>query len=313
MPRKKPGGLPDRFEPMLAESAAEPFDSAEHLFEIKWDGTRCCVFRDAAGLALRNRRNVELGHRYPELQCLQDLPDGTLVDGEIVVLADGKPSFPKLMQREHLVDPEKIRLTSERLPATLMLFDLMYDGGKDLHRTPLIERRTLLEQRIADLDSPHVIVPSYVIERGRDYFAGVEQLGLEGIMAKRLQSPYRKGRRSEDWLKIKVSHLGTFAIIGFTRREGEDTISALVLGLPDRKGWIYKGKVGTGFTEHQRAEFFAALHALPALAAPPADGPKEAHWHNTGLVARIRYFEETGTGMLRGPVFAGLTDEDPTG
>ncbi len=305
--------LPDRFEPMLAEARAEPFDSPDYLFEIKWDGTRCCVFRDAAGLALRNRRHVELGQRYPELHCLRDLPDGTLVDGEIVVLDDGKPSFPKLMQREHLVDPEKIRLASERLPATLMLFDLMYDRGKDLQRRPLIERRNLLEERIADFDSPHVIVPSYVVQRGCDYFAGVERLGLEGIMAKRLQSPYRRGRRSEDWLKIKVSHLGTFAIIGFTQREGEETVSALVLGLPRKSGWIYKGKVGTGFTEHQRAEFFAALRTLPPLSGPPADGPPDAHWHNTGLVARIRYFEETETGMLRGPVFDGLTDEDPTG
>ena len=298
---------------MLAEACFDPFDSPDYLFEIKWDGTRCCAFRDQGGLALRNRRHVELGHRYPELHCLEALPNGTLVDGEIVVLADGKPSFPKLMQREHLIDPEKIQRMSERLPATLMLFDLIYQDGEDLHRRPLAERRERLEALIEPLDSPHVLVPSYVLERGCDYFAGVRDLGLEGIMAKKLSSPYRKGRRSEDWLKIKVSQIGNFALIGYTQRDGEDTISALVLGLPGPKGWIYKGKVGTGFTEHQRAEFFAALRQLPPLKQIPPDGPKEAHWHDTGLVAKIRYFEVMESGALRGPVFEGLTDEDPTG
>lgn len=305
---KSSSTLPDAIAPMLARAATEPFDSNDHLFEIKWDGTRCIAFVEQDKLRLQNRRNIEMRARYPELECLQQLPAGTALDGEIIVLDNGKPSFSRLQQREHLLDPTRIEIACQRLPATYMVFDLLYQEGQDLKAAPLSERRERLRDVVTKLAEPFVLVPDHIVGAGKQYFAAAEAHALEGIMAKRLDSPYITGSRSPHWLKIKVARTGTFAIIGFVQRENASVVSALAIGEKHGKRWTYKGKVGSGFTEETRAAFFAQLDGAPALANPPANGPKEAQWRNSGLHCTVRYFEKTVTGMLRAPVFKGLVE-----
>src|SRR5690349_1216266 len=119
-PLPAPAPLPERLSPMLAQGS-EPFDSPDHLFEVKWDGTRCLAFIEPGRLRLQNRRFIEMRDRYPELDCLRDLtgvPGGTLLDGEIVVLEGGKPSFPKLLRRELQTDPKRVVMLARSLPAT---------------------------------------------------------------------------------------------------------------------------------------------------------------------------------------------------
>lgn len=288
---------------MLAELETEPFDSPDHLFEIKWDGTRCIAYVETKGLQLRNRNHFELRDQFPELEELRSLPDATVVDSEIIVLDDGKPSLSKAMQRNHATDPKRIEILSQRLPATMMAFDLLYLRGKSMMEKPLTERRKMLEELIGGLGNPHVLVPDFVVERGRQYFESAVEFGLEGIMAKRLDSSYLSGKRTKDWLKIKVAQTGTFDILGYVQREGEPVISALLLAMWYRNRWLYKGKVGSGFTEEQRAELFLCLSKAPPLDDPPKDGPSGASWRDTGLRCTVRFFEKSVHGKLRAPIF----------
>ena len=293
---------------MLAELETEPFDSPDHLFEIKWDGTRCIAYVEGKSLQLRNRNHFELREQFPELECLRSLPNATVLDGEIIVLDEGKPSLSKAMQRNHATDPKRIDILSQRLPATLMVFDLIFVRGKSVAEKPLTDRRKALEELIGDLGSPHVLVPDFVIEQGRAYFESAVEFGLEGIMAKRLDSSYLIGKRTRDWLKIKAAQIGTFDILGYVQRENEPVVSALLLAMWYRNRWLYKGKVGSGFTEAQRAEFFERLSKAPPLDDPPKDGPTGAVWRATGLRCTVRFFEKSVHGKLRSPIFESVQE-----
>jgi len=291
---------------MLAQSAA-PFDSDAHLFEIKWDGTRCIVFVGPDGVRLQNRRFFEMQSRYPEFACLQSLPPGVVLDAEIIVLDQGKPSFNKLAQREHNTSPTKIEILARQLPATMMVFDLLYLNFQSLLDRPLLQRRGMAEEVVAHLSNPHVVVPSYILQHGQHYFEQLEQLGLEGMMAKRLQSPYQPGKRTPDWLKVKAATTAEFDIIGYEQRQDQPFVSALVIGMIDDRGrLLYKGKVGSGFNEEQRQDWFRRLSTAPPLEKPPADAPRGLVWRRTALRCRVRYFEKTESGKLRAPVFMGL-------
>lgn len=300
-----PAALPERIAPMLAQLTNEPFDSPDHLFEIKWDGIRCVAFIESALLRLQNRRFTELRERFPELQGLAELPGGTVLDGEIVVLKNGKPSFELLQQRMHQTNPRRIATLSQRLPATLIVFDLLYFRYRSLLAEPLYARRKQLTPLLRKLTDPHVLASESVLEQGKKYFAAARHAALEGIMAKRLDSPYHPGKRSPDWIKIKVPQVGVFDVLGYVPRSGASIISALVIG----KDGSLKGKVGSGFTEAQRAELFHKLHPKKPLRRPPAGRVKGAVWITSDLRCRVRYLEETSDGKLRAPVFAGLVTE----
>jgi bifunctional non-homologous end joining protein LigD len=135
-------------------------------------------------------------------------------------------------------------------------------------------------------------------------------MGLEGVVAKRLDSSYVPGQRSTHWLKIKVARTAEFEIAGYVQRQGEKTVSALLLCDREGERLLFRGKVGSGFTEPQRREFFNQLVAAPALPNPPEDGPKEAVWRKCGLRCRVRFFEETPDGSLRSPVYIGLVSSE---
>jgi ATP-dependent DNA ligase len=293
---------------MLATSALDPFNSADHLFEIKWDGTRCLTFRDAQGLRLRNRRDFEMLARYPELQILDALPDGTLLDGEIIALDNGRPSFQKIMQRDHARDPNRIATLVRTLPVTYMVFDLLYDSGRSMMREVLPERQARLAGVVAALGSEHVVLTDHVVENGRSYFEAAARMGLEGIMAKRMASTYTPNRRSDDWVKIKVAKTEEFDIIGYSAKNAAGPMSALLLGTVAEGRRVFMGKVGTGFTDEQRRGFFELLVNADPMPDPPSGGPADAVWRQCRWRCRVRYFERTAGGMLRGPVFLDLLE-----
>ncbi len=200
VPRAARRRLPDLVRPMLAQ-AGQPFDSDDHLFEIKWDGARCLAFIERQRLRLTSRRGLQM--HYPELAGLSQLPAGTVLDAEVVVLEGGKPSLLRLQQRASLQDLTKIQILSKQRPVTLMVFDLLYLRHENLMNNPLIDRRRRLEKLIEPLDDAQVLVPNYVLGCGKRYFAEIKRHGLEGVMAKRSRSHYQPGRRSRDWIKIK--------------------------------------------------------------------------------------------------------------
>ncbi len=194
--------LPAFVPPMLAQPGA-PFDSDDHLFEIKWDGTRMLVVRDGDGYRLVNRLRAERTAQYPELACLAQLPAGTILDGEMVVLQQGQPDFGRPLSGDLACQPLKIQLLARSLPATYMVFDLLYAHHRSLLSAPLHQRRARLRDLAGALGHPQVVLSEGIVGAGRAYFCQVCAMGLEGVVAKRIDSRYRPGRRTRAWIKIK--------------------------------------------------------------------------------------------------------------
>jgi ATP-dependent DNA ligase len=192
--------LPRFIPPMLAKRGA-PFDSQEHLFELKWDGTRALAFVDNHGYRLVNRHRADVTDRYPELGFRNNLPMGMVLDGEVVVLRQGKPDFRLLLSRNQARASLKIQSLARTFPATYIVFDLLYDRFESLTALPLRARRQRLEAVVRACANPRLVFSEGIVGEGRAFFEAVCQEGLEGVVAKRLDSRYRPGRR--DWIKIK--------------------------------------------------------------------------------------------------------------
>ena len=192
--------LPRFVPPMLAKPGV-PFDSSDHLFELKWDGTRVLAFVDSRGYRLVNRHRADVTDRYPELRFLNDLPVGTILDGEVVVLRQGKPDFKLLLSRNQARAPIKIRSLAKTLPATYVVFDLLYHRFESLLALPLWERRQRLETVARACADSKLVFSEGIVGSGRAFFEAVRAEGLEGVVAKRLDGRYRPGRRA--WIKIK--------------------------------------------------------------------------------------------------------------
>jgi ATP-dependent DNA ligase len=187
---------------MLAKSGV-PFDSPEHLFEVKWDGTRALAFVEQGNYRLVNRHRADVTDRYPELTFLGGLPAGTVLDGEVVVLQGGKPSFRHLLSRNQVRSSFKIQSLARTLPTTYVIFDLLYDRFESLLALPLAQRRERLEQLMRRYAHPRLVFSQGVVGAGKAFFAEVCCQGLEGMMAKRLASGYRPGWRTDAWIKVK--------------------------------------------------------------------------------------------------------------
>ena len=195
--------LPKVIKPMLAQQAEEPFDSDNHFFEIKWDGIRCLALIEAGQVRLQSRRFLEITAQFPELSCLAQLPSGTILDGELIILHGGKPSLHEIQKRALLQSRTRIQFLSQITPVTYMVFDLLVLRGSSIMPSPSNLRRKRLQDLIEQFPVPGVLVTEVFRRYGRQLFARVERAGLEGIMAKRIDSPYLPGKRSRYWLKIK--------------------------------------------------------------------------------------------------------------
>jgi bifunctional non-homologous end joining protein LigD len=301
--------LYDKIFPMLAYPS-DPFDSARHLFEIKWDGTRCLLFKQGDDIRLQNRRLEIITHRYPELRVLARQIDAhnAILDGELVVLAGGVTDFGRLQQREHLADPTKISLLSKKIPVTYVAFDVIFLNGDKLMDLPLLDRK----ERLAGLlrESPHLIESRFVRERGTAYFQQAVSRGLEGVMAKTLTGPYLIGRRSRLWLKIKPRQEKVCAVIGYTPGAGArgGAFGALLLATREETGWKYRGRVGSGMSEADLEELTARLRDLKTSSSilPHPPQIRGVQWVRPELWVRVRFQEETNRGHFRAPVFVGM-------
>ena len=298
--------LPEFVAPMLAKSA-EPFDSSDFLFEIKWDGTRALAFVERDGYRFVNRRGREVSERYPELEFLEKLDPGTVLDGEIVVLRDGKPDFGLLMSREHGEGSLRRRSSAVRHPATFVAFDQLFANYRSLAEQPLQSRREVLRQTVTAASDPRCVFSDGIRGRGKTYFEKVCDQGLEGVMAKRLDSRYHAGKRSDAWLKIKRRHSLLCAIIGYVPA-GDDAIKSLIIAAEDDGELRCVGKVGSGISAETNAELHRRLRER-ARAAPVIPCRFPGKWVEPGLYCTVTYQERTRTGQLRAPVFERLVVE----
>jgi ATP-dependent DNA ligase len=192
-----------RVLPMLAV-AAEPFDSPEYSFEIKYDGVRALAMVEGSGWRLWGRERADYTVRYPELDVLRRLPAGTLVDGELEVFdAEGRPDLRGLLRRHGLTDPWRVRQARQWCPVRYVLFDLLYHAGRCLVREPLTRRREVLAEVCENLAVPEVVFSPAVVGTGKSLYQAALAAGHEGVIAKQLASVYRPGKRSITWKKIK--------------------------------------------------------------------------------------------------------------
>lgn len=295
-----------KIKPMLAYSS-EPFDSEDFWFEVKWDGSRTLAFVGKK-LRLQNRRLLDITYRYPELTLGEDVDAReAILDGEIVVLRDGKPDFKSLQTREHVGDELRIELLSQTMPATFIAFDLLYLDGKPLVELPLEQRREKLERIVTE--SSRILLSRYVEEHGRRFFEEAVRLGLEGAMAKRKQSTYQIGKRSRDWLKLKGIKTLDCVIVGFTPGGGwrRDYFGALALAAYRDGKLEYLGKVGTGFDEELLRLITKLLKdRLTDIKPVEAEPPYEVRWVKPELVCEVKYMELTPDLKLRAPSFKRL-------
>jgi bifunctional non-homologous end joining protein LigD len=194
---------------MLAAKAEAPFDSEQHLFEIKWDGIRCLAFIEDGRVRMQSRQLTEITFQFPELASLARLPSGTVLDGELVVFRDEKPSLESIQSRALLQNSSRIQHLSRMTPASYMVFDLLILSSRPLMSAPLSQRREALLDLYETFPLPGMLVSEGLRGCGCRLFAQVMRLGLEGMMAKRLDAPYLCGKRSRVWLKIKPNPAAT--------------------------------------------------------------------------------------------------------
>jgi len=292
---------------MLA-TPAEPFDSDDFLFEIKWDGIRCLAFIEEGVLRLRNRRRADQTDRYPEFACLKDLPPGTVLDGEIILLKDGKPSFPLLLSREQARTPLRIQGLSKAMPATFMVFDLLYENYESWMNRPLRERRVRLAELIKPVCNPYLQLSDGITGKGSAYFAEAVRQDLEGVVAKRLDSRYLPGQRNDAWLKIKRQAEVVCAVIGFVP-SGPNDFRSLIIACEHEGELQCVGKVGSGIEESLRKKLYQLL-TQRLLRKPLIPCSIKGKWIPPGLFCRVAFQEQTESGDLRSPVFKELVVRD---
>ena len=300
-------------QPMLPTLIEKPFDDGGWLFELKWDGIRAlCALHGRGSYELISRNRLSLNHKFPELAGLdKDFARAPLViDGEIVSLdAHGRSSFQRLQRRFKADNGEHGKIV-------YAVFDLLYDGQRDLRRRPLDERKAALEKVIKP-GSKLVMLSKHVIGKGKQLFAVARKRKLEGIVGKRRDSTYQE-RRSRDWVKIKTHLEQEFVVGGWTDPQGSRAaFGALLVGVYDKGKLVFCGGVGTGFDAKLLHDVMGKMKPLAAKASPfatPLPPPlvKTAHWLKPALVAEVRFSEWTAEGLLRQPVFLGIrTDKDP--
>lgn len=299
--------LPPFVEPMLARLAREPFDSDEHRFEVKWDGTRALAFVEGGGYRLRNRKDRDMVARYPELAFLAELPSGTVLDGELVMLADGKPNFRAMLRREQARNLFDIENLAREIPATYVVFDLLYDAGRPVLDLPLAQRLERLAGLVAAAGQPTLVLSEGVVGSGIAFFDEIAKLEMEGIVAKRLASPYLPGRRTDAWQKIKPVRQVHAAILGWQHVDGD--VRSLIIAIEEEGSLRCVGKVGSGLTEAMRARMRELFEAR-RTDAPWIACDVEGDWIEPGLFCTVSYLERTNDGNLRAPVFLELFTDD---
>ncbi len=306
--------LPAPIVPMLAVLRDSVPEEDGWSFEMKWDGIRAVVSIDVGGVTITSRNLNDVTVSYPELSALGTALPGrrVVLDGEIVVFdAAGRPDFGLLQKRMHVTSAPAAAALARTAPVVLLAFDLLYEDGSNLMPRPYVERREQLEA--LGLDAPAWQVPPAFDGSGAEAVRASAAACLEGVVAKRNSSPYRPGRRSPDWLKVKNLRTQDVVVGGWAPGKGrrEGTIGSLLLGIPEGGRLRYVGQVGTGFSDALLDDLRSAL--IPDATAdcpfdppPPRPDARDATWVGPRLVGEVRFTEWTGDGRLRHPAWRGL-------
>ncbi|WP_449241511.1 non-homologous end-joining DNA ligase [Desulfoscipio gibsoniae] len=306
-------GVLPLIEPMLAVPA-RPFDDSEYYFEVKWDGYRCLAYLDnLTTLVSRNLKDIT--GTFPDLGGLfRRVKDTPLVlDGEIIVLNDDKPSFAALQSRAKLEDKNRIISAARSLPAIYMAFDILYYRGVSIMQRPLSERRECL-QTVVDAND-YFLISEPVRGEGVAFYRACVAQGLEGAMAKRVDSKYTPGSRSVYWKKLRHTREADLTVCGYRRGRGSRLLGSLVLAAWNGADFVYQGMVGSGLSRDEEINLLKAMNGLAADSCPIKSGSlpvRGVQWVRPRLVCRVEYLTLTREGIMRHPVYKGLRgDKSP--
>lgn len=295
-------------QPMLVAENATLFTDDDYLYEMKWDGERCIAYLDpTGGTELRNKRNVRMLPKFPELSEIhQQVNRRCILDGELICMVDGKPSFETVQRRSLMSNRYKIELESARYPATFIAFDCLYYDGRDITLQPLEKRKEILQKAVKQ--SEHLAV-SRVFDSSyaNKLFELAKQQELEGIVAKKKDSLYFQNKRTKTWLKIKNLLDDDFVVCGWIPKDNHMT--SIILGQYQNDNLVYKGHVTLGVG----GASFKKIKAMPRTQAPfeypTGHGNEDAVWVKPDLVCVVAYMHKTKNGGMRQPVFKGLRED----
>lgn len=295
--------MPRELKPMLATLADDAFDREDWIYEIKWDGYRAVAFVKDGKAKLVSRNLKPFTEKYgPVTDALSGLNYNAVFDGEIVAIDEnGVPNF-QLMQNW------------QNTPVQLQfcIFDILWYDGYDLTALPLLERKRILSQVLPD-ENPVLRYSDHIVGKGKQFFNLALKQGLEGIMAKKADSKYYIGNRTDAWLKIKVNQRQEVVIAGFTEpRNARQYFGALMLGIYKDDELVYIGHSGSGFNTKTLADTYKKLKPLVTDKCPFKKWPKSnmpVTWVKPKLVCEIKFSEWTRDGMARHPIFMGLRED----
>ena len=294
-------------QPMLIRDEIPPFDDKDFIYELKWDGCRCIAYLDKDGTVLKNKRNVRLDPIFPELNEIhRQVKKRCVLDGELIVLIDGKPEFEALQRRTIMSNQIKIKLVSDKSPASFVAYDILYYDKGAVMNLPLLKRKELLDANVNE--NERIAVSRWIETHGIELFNLTTEQNLEGVVGKRKDSFYYPGKHTKDWVKMKNMLDDDFVVCGYIYKE--NNLVSVVLGQYNNEELIYKGHVTFGV----RGENFRRIKQLRTLTSPPftrsiPSTNENAVWVEPTIVCTVKFMDYTNNGQMRQPVLKGIRDD----
>lgn len=298
--------------PMEPKPYTKPFFNPEYKFQVKWDGVRILLYLQNGKVTLLNKKLRDKTRQYPELQATPAFVKSkqVILDGEMIVLYKGKPSFSRIIERDFAAQTGTIKRLTKLLPVTYILFDILHRDGKDLAHLPWHQRQDMLQEVIND--NPSVQLTESFAD-GLVLFDAVKEQGLEGVVAKKSNSPYVPGKKTDYWLKIKYRQTKTFVVGGYTVKGNR--LGALLLGVYKEGKLLYVGRAGSGLAGKEILALPKLLKELelpyPPFSNPPRRGGLKYVWVEPVLTVKVQFDQWTEDLSLRAPVIIGFTKENP--
>ncbi len=293
--------------PMLLNEVKEPFDDENYIYELKLDGIRCVAYIEPKSVTLQNKRYKDVTDIYPELSEIRKcVKKRVILDGELVVLTDGKPDFYALQRRSLMTDSFRKSLAAKKNPVQFVAYDILYYNETDLTDKSLMERKEILSKAVTE--GHNLSVSRWIEKNGVAFFELAKKENLEGIVAKKKVGLYFIGKRTSEWIKIKVMQDEDLLVLGFQPDEN-GKVKDLILGYYDDTGELKcRGKVYLGVSKAEQ-KIIAEFAKKNTVKRPWFDKYKNVVWLKPQLVGTAHFMHETESGGMRQPVWKGLRED----
>lgn len=293
--------------PMLLNEVKEPFDDENYIYELKLDGIRCVAYIEPKSVTLQNKRYKDVTDIYPELSEIRKcVKKRVILDGELVVLTDGKPDFYALQRRSLMTDSFRKSLAAKKNPVQFVAYDILYYNETDLTDKSLMERKEILSKAVTE--GHNLSVSRWIEKNGVAFFELAKKENLEGIVAKKKDGLYFIGKRISEWIKIKVMQDEDLLVLGFQPDEN-GKVKDLILGYYDETGELKcRGKVYLGVSKAEQ-KIIAEFAKKNTVKRPWFDKYKNVVWLKPQLVGTAHFMHETESGGMRQPVWKGLRED----